>query len=92
MGGPLQAYRILDPRNQKVSTIYTCVVEDESGVRGASSEIHYHSHSFEEVQLWVVLTTPLDSRSLCRLVTVLDQNSDCGLVRVLQELIMQLFV
>ncbi len=58
--------------------------------RGAPSEVHYHLHCFECVQLQVVKTAP-DSQLLnllfvSRLVTVLNEAAQCGVVCKLQEL------
>ncbi len=53
---------------------------------GAPPEVHSHLHSFERVQLQVVLTAPegqlFSFPSVCRLVTVLDEADDQSCRRV----------
>ncbi len=60
------------------------------GVQGVPTEVHYHLHCFERVQLQAVITAP-DSQlfyllSVSRLVSVLDEANKCGVIYELQEL------
>ncbi len=63
---------------------YSAVHDGEWGEnRGVSPEVHDHLHSFEHVELQIVVTAP-DSQLL--LVSVLDEADQCGVICKLQEL------
>ncbi len=57
---------------------------------GVPPEVHYHLHSFEYVELQVVVTAPdsqlLNPLSVSRLVSILDEADECGVVCIPQEL------
>lgn len=82
------SWEIVEPRKLKVSTV------DNELSRMLSSVVvgwllHYHLPSFEQIQIQVVLTVPVDqlfySLSAWGLVTVLDQIDDCVASFTLQE-------
>ncbi len=56
---------------------------------GFPPEVYYHLHSFERVELQIVVTAPdsqlLNLLSVSRLVAVLDETGDCGVICNLQE-------
>jgi len=61
----------------------------EQKIAGGVLQVHYHLHSFERVQLQVVVTAPdsqlLNLLSVSRLVSILDEADDCGVICKLQE-------
>ncbi len=78
------------PRNLNNSSAATVLFMMVSGgSAGGFLQVHYHLHSFERVQLQVVVTAPdsqlLNLLSVSRLVSVLDEADDCGVICKLQE-------
>ncbi len=79
------------PRNLNDSTAATVLFMMVSGrsAGGVPPEVYYHLHSFEHVELQIVVTAPdsqlLNLLSVSRLVTVLDETDDCGVICNLQE-------
>ena len=83
---------MIESRNLKFSTVNTGLLRTVSGgkVGGVFSQVHYHLHSLERVELQVDLTVPdhqlIHFLLICRLVTILDETNNCGVVCKLQEL------
>ena len=83
-------WEMVDPRNLKVSTADTELLRMVMGqCGGVAPKVHCHLHSFERVQLEIVLTTPegqlFHLLPVCRLVTVLDEADDRCVICKLQE-------
>ncbi len=80
------------PRNLNDSTVVTVLfmMVSEGSAGGVPPEVHHHLHSFECVELQVVVTAPdsqlLNLLSVSRLVSILDEADECGVVCIPQEL------